>query len=112
MDIERKELQDRKDGELAKVLGAAMAGESQEELDRLAREDRQKAEEGLVELREEEHSYYKHIDELTREDRPARIEAQRHRLQWVGQRLEKFAEDTPSARRLATAVEEAPEPRR
>lgn len=102
MDIERKELQDRKNGELAKVLGAAMAGESQRELDRLAREDQRKAEEGLVELREGDEVFYKHIDELTSKDRPARIEAQRRRLQWVEQRLaEASANARPGARSAA-----------
>lgn len=103
MRIERKELQDRQNGELAKVLNGARADESQQELDRLAREDQQKAEEGLVELREEGHSYYKHIDELTREDRPARIEAQRRRLEWIQQRLKGISADAHSQAALNTA---------
>lgn len=87
MEIERKELEDRKNGELASALGSAMAGESQEDIDRLAREDREKAEGGLVRLREGEEVFYKHIDKLIPEDRQARIEAQRRRLAWVGERL-------------------------
>lgn len=90
MDIERKELEDRRNGELAKALGPALPGEFQEELDRLAREDREKAEEGLAVLRQGEKVWYKHIDELTLEDRPARIEAQRRRLAWVGGRLSRL----------------------
>lgn len=92
MQIERRELEDRKNGELAKALGPAMNGESQEEIDRLAREDREKAEAGLVVLRDGEELWYKHIDELTFEDRQARIEAQRRRLAWVGERLGRFGE--------------------
>lgn len=87
MQIERKELEDRKNGELQKVLGYALPGESQEEIERLAREDREKAEEGLVGLRDGEEFWYKHIDELGPEDQQARIEAQRRRLAWVGERL-------------------------
>lgn len=87
MEVERRELEDRKNGELAKVLGSAMPGESQGELDRLVREDREKAERGLVWLQEGEEVWTRHIDELTRENRPARIEAQRRRLEWVQGRL-------------------------
>ena len=87
MQVERKEIQDRRNGELARVLGPALPGESQEELDRLAREDREKAEEGLIPLQEGDQVWYKHIDELTRQNRPARIEAQRRRLEWIQTRL-------------------------
>lgn len=87
MQVEHKELEDRRNGKLAKVLGPAMPGESQEEIDRVAREDREKAEEGLVELRDGDEVWYKHIDELGREDRQPRIEAQRKRLEWIQGRL-------------------------
>lgn len=86
MQVERKELEDRRNGELAKVLGPALPGESQEEIDRLAREDRETAERGLVWLQDGDEIWSKHIDELTREDRLARIEAQRVRLDWVQSR--------------------------
>lgn len=87
MQIERRELEDRKNGELERVLGSALPGESQEEIDRIAREDREKAEAGLVGLRDGEEFWYKHIDELTPDDQQARIEAQQRRLAWVGERL-------------------------
>lgn len=87
MEIERRELEDRRNGELGKVLGSAMAGESQEELDRMAREDRENAERGLVELVEDDTVVYKHIDDLTLEDRAGRIKAQQRRMAWVGERL-------------------------
>lgn len=91
--IERKELEDRKGGELAKVLGPALSGESQEEIDRLAHEDRHKAGEGLVWLQEGEKVWEKHIDELTHEDWPARVEAQKRRLAWVRGRLGRVRPD-------------------
>lgn len=53
--------------------------ESQEELDRIAKEDQRRALEGPVELRTGDEVWYKHIDELTREDRPARIELENAR---------------------------------
>lgn len=87
MEIEREELADRKNGELGWALGSALSGETQEEIDRHAREDQERAEEGFVELRAGKKVWYKHIDELTPEDRAARIEAQKHRLAWVGERL-------------------------
>jgi hypothetical protein len=93
MQMERKELEDRKNGELAKVLGPAMRGESQEELDRLAREDREKAEEGILELRDGDEVWYKRVDEISREDRSARIEAQSRRLEWVQERLKSSPEE-------------------
>lgn len=96
MEVERRELEDRKNGELAKVLGEALPGESQEELDRLAVEDREKAEKDLVELRRGEEVWFKHIDELTREDRRARIEAQRRRINWVQERLKKSLQPGPT----------------
>lgn len=96
MAAERRELEDRRNGELARVLGFALPGESPEELERLAREDREKAEEGLVIPREGDEVWYKHIDDLTREDRPARIEAQRKRLEWTTERLNRVPRETPN----------------
>ena len=50
LEVERRALQERKGGQLARTLGKALPGESQEELDELIREDRRRAEEGLVEV--------------------------------------------------------------
>lgn len=100
MEIERKELEDRKNGELERALGQALPGESQEEIQRLAREDREKAEAGLVGLRDGNDVWYKHIDELTLEDRQARIEAQQRRLAWVGERLGRTSPAHPETGRV------------
>jgi hypothetical protein len=54
--------------------------ESQEELVRLAEEDQR-------ELRSGDEVWYKHIDELTREDRPARIQSENARTAWIRERL-------------------------
>jgi hypothetical protein len=87
MEVERRELEQRRSGQLGRALGRALPGESQEELERIAEEDRLKAEEGLVELRSGDDVWYKHIDELTRDDRPARIESENARAAWIQERL-------------------------
>ena len=51
MEVERRELEQRRSGQLGRALGRALPGESQEELQRIADEDQRKAERGLVELR-------------------------------------------------------------
>jgi hypothetical protein len=59
----------RAEGILAQALAKELAGESREELDRIAQEDQRLAKEGLVELRDEAgESYHKHIDELDQWD--------------------------------------------
>jgi hypothetical protein len=87
MEVERRELAQRKSGQMGRALGRALPGESQEELERIAEEDRRKAEEGLVELRSGDEVWYKHIDELTRDDRQARIESENTRAAWIQERL-------------------------
>jgi hypothetical protein len=87
MEAERKELQMRKGGHLAKMLGRALPDESPEELKRLTEEDRLRAQEGLVELMDERGEItYKHIDELSPENRMARIRAEGARIEWIVER--------------------------
>jgi hypothetical protein len=83
MGIERRELEQRRNGQLGRALGRALPGESQDELQRIAEEDQRRAEEGLVELRSGDEVSYKHIDEITRDDRPARIESENARAAWI-----------------------------
>ena len=87
MDVEHKELEQRQSGQLGRALGRALPGESQEEMDRIAEEDLRRAREGLVELRSGNEVWYKPIDELTRDDRPARIESENARAAWIKERL-------------------------
>jgi hypothetical protein len=87
MEVERRELEQRRNGQLGRAIGRALPGESHEELERIAEEDRRKAEEGLVELRSGDEIWYKHIDEITRDDRPARIESENARAAWIHERL-------------------------
>jgi len=90
MEVERKELKQRRNGHLGRALGRALPDESQEELDKMAEEDQRKAEEGLVELRSGDDVWYKHIDELTREDRQARIDSENARATWLRERLNRL----------------------
>jgi hypothetical protein len=83
---ERRELKLRKDGQLAELLGEALAGEPPAALRRLAREDQRQAEEGLVALTSNGKTFYKGVDELTEGDMAARIAADRLRTAWLKER--------------------------
>src|SRR5215213_523281 len=83
---ERRELELRKDGQLAGLLGEALAGETPAALRRLALEDQRQAEEGLVALTSNGKMYYKLVEELTEEDMAARIPADRLRETWLKER--------------------------
>ena len=67
-----------------------LPGESQAVLDRIASEDRRRAEEGLVELRSEGGEFFcKHIEELSPEDSMDRIRAELARIEWLLERRER-----------------------
>jgi hypothetical protein len=86
MQAELRELGLRKDGQLAKLLGEPLPGEPAAALERLASEDQRQAEEGLVALMSGGKVSYKHLDELSPKDRPARIAANRARTTWLKER--------------------------
>jgi hypothetical protein len=83
---EFRELELRKDGQLARLLGESLLGESPAALQRLASEDRKQAEEGLVALMRNGKVYYKHVEGLTEEDMPGRIAARKLRTTWLKER--------------------------
>ena len=83
---ERRELKLRKEGQLARLLGEALAGESPAALRRLTREDQRQAEEGLVALTSNGKTYYKLVEELTEGDMAARIASDRLREAWLKER--------------------------
>jgi len=87
---ERRELELRKKGQLAGLLGEALAGEPPAALRRLAREDQRQAEEGLVALMSNGKVYYKLVEELTKEDMAARIAADRLREAWLKERRDRW----------------------
>ena len=86
MQAELRGLEQRKDGQLARLLGEALPGEPPATLQRLASEDRRQAEEGLVALMRNGKVFYKHVERLSEEDMPARIAANRVRTTWLKER--------------------------
>src|ERR671917_427474 len=80
---ERRGGEPRQEGQLAELLGEALAGETPAALLRLAREDQRQAEEGLVALTSNGKTFYKLVEELTEGDMPARIAAARLREAWL-----------------------------
>lgn len=88
MESERRELDLRKDGQLAKLLGEPLPQEPPAQLRRLAAEDQRQAEAEMVALASNGKVVYKHIEELREEDMPARIAANRLRESWLKERQE------------------------
>ncbi len=86
MQTELRELELRKDGQLAELLGEPQPGESPDLLRRFASEDRRQAEERLVALMSGGKVSYKRLDELSQADQPARIAARRARTGWLKER--------------------------
>ena len=98
MQAELQELELRKGGQLASLLGEPLPGEPPAALERLASEDRRQAEERLVALMSGGKVFYKHIDELSAEDMSARIAANRVRSTWLKERRDRWlgrGEDSP-----------------
>jgi hypothetical protein len=95
---EWRELELRKEGQLARLLGEALAGEPPAALQRLAREDQRQAEEGLVALTSNGKVYYKLVEELTEEDMAARIAADRLREAWLKERRDGWLDYGGSSR--------------
>lgn len=83
---ERRELELRKEGQLAGLLGEPLPAESSAALGRLASEDRRQAREGLVALMSGGKVSYKRLEELSEGDMPARIAANRLRETWLKER--------------------------
>jgi hypothetical protein len=86
MQAERRELQMRKDGQLAGLLGEPLPGESPAALRRLAFEDQRQAQQGLVALMRGGKVSYKPLGELCPEEMPARVAANRLRETWLKER--------------------------
>lgn len=83
---ELREVERRKNGQLARLLGDPLPGEPAEALRRLCSEDQRQAAEGLVALMSRGKISYKRVDELSPEDRPARLAANRARTTWLKER--------------------------
>jgi hypothetical protein len=90
MHTELRELELRKDGQLAKLLGEPLPWEPAAALKRLAHEDQKQAEEGLVALMSGGKVSYKHVEQLSPEDMSARIAANRLRTTWLKERQDRW----------------------
>jgi hypothetical protein len=86
MQRETRELGLRKNGQLSHLLGEPNPGEPAAVLRLLAEEDKRQAEEGLVALMSGGEIRYKPLDQLSPEDMPARIAAERLRTTWLKKR--------------------------
>ena len=99
MQMERKQLWERRKGKLRRALGRPLPGESVEELDRLGEQDQLRAEQGLViVVGEGGRIFYKHIDDLSRYDMRFRTAAERVEVAWLKDRVEcsQKGEDSPT----------------
>jgi len=83
---EQRQLELRKNGQLARLLGDPLPGELPALLQRLVSEDQRQAERGLVALMSGGKTFYKAIDDLAPEDMPARMAANRLRTTWLKER--------------------------
>ena len=90
MQTEQSQLQLRKNGQLAKLLGKPLPGEFPAMLQRLVSEDERQAERGLVALMSGGKTFYKDIHDLAPEDMPARIAANRLRTSWLKERRDEW----------------------
>jgi hypothetical protein len=105
MRLERELLAQRRDGKLAKAIGKALPGESPQDLEQMARQDRSRAEEGLVSLLWGGGQLsYKHVDKLAPENLLARLEAEREQVNWLMGRLEGLQQ----TKGLSVGVQDAP----
>jgi hypothetical protein len=99
MQMERTQLRERCEGKLRRALGAALGGETLEELDRLGERDQLRAEQGLVSIKGKGGRIsYKHIDDLSSLDMRFRTAAERVEVGWLRERLarRKKGADSPT----------------
>ena len=86
VEAEFRGLKLRQEGQLGRLLGEPLAGESAAALERLAEEDRRQALSGLVALMSNGRTTYKRVEDLREEDMPARAAADRLRTTWLKER--------------------------
>jgi hypothetical protein len=97
--MERRQLQQRREGQLRRVLGDPLPGETAEQLDRIGEASVLRAEQGLVAVMGEEGSIsYRPLDDLLRHDMHSRTTAERVEVGWLRERWEcrRKGQDAPS----------------
>jgi hypothetical protein len=98
MQEELRELEKRKAGQLAELLGGPQPGEAPAALEWLADEDRRQAQAGLVALMSMGKVSYKPLEELSPKDMAARIAANRLRMTWLKERRDGWLARSPGGR--------------
>jgi hypothetical protein len=99
MQIERRQLRERREGNLRRALGDPLPGETVEHLDRIGEADVLRAEQGLVAVMVEDGTIsYKPIADLLRQDMPLRTAAEGVEVGWLKERVERRrkGQDSPS----------------
>jgi hypothetical protein len=97
VEAEFRGLRLRQEGQLGRLLGEPIVGESSSALERLADADRSQAQEGLVALMRNGRTTYKRVEELREEDMPARAAADRLRSTWLKERRDGWLARSPDA---------------
>lgn len=87
MEMERTKLRERSEGKLRRALGIPLPGEAKEQLDRIGADDRRRAQQGLVSMKEGGTISYKHIDDIGPLDMHFIIAAERVEVGWLVQLL-------------------------
>ena len=93
MQMEHRQLRERRQGKLRKALGVALTGESVEQLDHIGGLDRRRAEQGLVSIKGEGGRIsYKHIDALGPQDMRLVTAAEWVEVGWLKERVNRYKE--------------------
>jgi hypothetical protein len=89
MQMEHRQLRERSEGKLRRALGIPLPGEAKEQLDRIGADDRGRAQQGLVSIKEGGTISYKHIDDLRPLDMRFVTAAEREEVRWLKERVER-----------------------
>ena len=93
MQMEHRQLRERRQGKLRRALGVALTRESVEQLDHIGGLDRRRAKQGLVSIKGEGcRISYNHIDDLVRQDMRFVTAAEWVEVGWLKERVERFKE--------------------
>ncbi len=95
MEMERRQLRERREGKLRRALGVPLPGESFRELDEIGEKDRRMAGAGLVGVMRKGKVVYEPLDGLTVHDVWPRIAAERAQIAWLKERIERRKRETP-----------------
>jgi hypothetical protein len=89
MRLERRRLEERREGKLRRALGDPLPGETAELLDLVGEEDRMRACQGLVSVvGADGRTFYRHIDSLSRDVMEDRLAAEWLEEGWLKLRVE------------------------